>query len=524
MTQLLYNVSYSKLLSVPYLNSVLYAVQIFLIEGEILHRCWVSGKDHPERQKLLSAVQQRADVLMVSAWQLGRDLQTLQKKYVLDYNETHPKNRSLADLYCLVWALTYAQSVTIRSVKKLGNILPESVPIWHPYIISVHQALDTQCDFIWQTIQQLQRDGSVVHILSHVHQPQHIIEQVKKMPRVWLHFSVVPQWTNILPHRLLVQFRHSWKQFLKQKLTALSAGLASPVFWCFDPDDARVLSVRPRRSTMVYDCVDYFSSLNPRLQTRITKDQNRLIDVAHLMFVNSKSLLKVHGAQRSDITLVPQGFDEQSFTRNVPLTTASRPFFQTLTRLQNVYRKTVSYIGMMSYRIDYQLLTQLIKSSPSVLFCLPEMQLRWLTEDQYVAQEEYIEKLSTMKNVLWYPPLNRQEVMRLLGRSSAGLIPYNAQLRFNVLSFPMKFFEYMYMHLPTVSTPIQELKQYSEFVYIGRNQKELKAALRKALRKTYTPAERQTMTRLCHSHSWEKKVGRIVGQINQYQRKHHFSW
>jgi hypothetical protein len=129
-----------------------------------------------------------------------------------------------------------------------------------------------------------------------------------------------------------------------------------------------------------------------------------------------------------------------------------------------------------------------------------------------------------MKNVLWYPPLNRQEVMRLLGRSSAGLIPYNAQLRFNVLSFPMKFFEYMYMHLPTVSTPIQELKQYSEFVYIGRNQKELKAALRKALRKTYTPAERQTMTRLCHSHSWEKKVGRIVGQINQYQRKHHFSW
>lgn len=524
MNQLLYSVGHSKLLSVPILRELLYSIQMFLIEGEILHRCWVSRRAYPQRDKLITAIEQRADVVIVTAWQLGKDLRGLRGKFVLDYTETHPKNLSLAELYTLSWALTYAQSVTIRSVKKLGNLLPESFPIWHPYVISVHQSLDTHCDFIWQTIQHLLAEGAVVHILSHVPQPQRILDQIEQTPRLWIHTAAVPQWANVFPHRFLVQFRLTWRHFLKQKLTSLSEGLASPVFWCFDPDDARTLSLRPRKSTVIYDCVDFFSSLNPQLDKRITKDQRRLIDAAHLMFVNSSSLLKVHSAQREDIVLVPQGFDHKTFLQKTPMAITNKPFFHSLKLQQKQYRKTATYIGTLSYRIDYELLTKLISSSPSVLFCLPEMQLRWLSEDHYVSQQEHIEKLWRMKNVIWYPPLNRTEVKQLLRHSTVGLIPYNAQLRFNVLSFPMKFFEYLSQQLPTVSTPIQELKQYPEFVFTGKTPLEFKTALRKALRKKYSQHAQERMMELCSSHRWEKKIERIVRSINMYQRKHHFSW
>jgi|GEM_PF-1366186 len=520
----IYNIYHSRVLSIPLLGTLFYRIQIFFIEGEIIHHCWVSRKNNIYREQLLQTVQSKASTLICSAWELGRQLSPLQGSFVFDYSSRHPKHLSLADLYCVEWALILATSVTVRSIKRLGNLLPTGFPIWSPYFISVHQPLDVQCDFIWQTIQQLLLKGSSVTIVSHVPQPQSVYERISQQPQITFVSSLLPFWISHLPYSLRKFFSGFSKRMVKQQLQELSGNISHPVLWCFDPDDVKTLQFKPPRTTVIYDCVDFYSSTDPLFQKRILKDQKKLLESAQLMFVNSHSLLKAHQKHRSDIVLVPQGFDVDTFS-SMKRTLPSDGVKKLMARLQKERRKykgVVSYVGMMSHRVDYPLLLKLVKSNPKVLFCLPLTRLAWPTEDaakltdnQHLEQE----KLHSQKNILWFPSLTRSDVMILLRKSTVGLIPYDDRLPFNKYCFPMKFFEYMSVGIPTISTEILELKYYKPFAQTGKNYTELNKLLKRSLRRKFNSSELIEMQKLCRDHSWNNKVEQIITTVSDFQRR-----
>src|SRR5690606_33188213 len=151
------------------------------------------------RQRLLSAIQKRAQTTICSAWQLGRQLTTFHATFIFDYTGKHPKYLSLAELYAIEWALILAQSVTLRSIKHLGSILPESYPVWAPYIISVHQPLNVQSDFVWQTVKQLSARGASVTVLTPIEQPAEVLAKIKNSPRLNYISTQLPSFLLKLP-------------------------------------------------------------------------------------------------------------------------------------------------------------------------------------------------------------------------------------------------------------------------------------------------------------------------------------
>lgn len=523
MKQLLYKLDYSKVLSVPYLGDALYQLQIFLIEGDILHRGWVSRRSSIYKKSLLRLITARAQVIISSAWQLGQQHSELHANFVFDYQAKHPKHISLVDLYQLEWALILASSVTQRSVNRLGNLLPSSYPVWSPFIISVHQSLDSQCDFVWQTIHQLLDKGALVTILNHAQQSTNAKLKLQSLPKVNVINTSLPSIFSRLPYGVKEKITQLYEASIKLQLEELCLLNTSPVLWCFDPDDAMALRFKPERTTILYDCVDYFSSLNQTLQKRLEKDQRKLIRAAHLLFVNSRSLLKEHQKKRGDIILVPQGFDQKSFVLDKVGKTSqlSRQFQAKLHKEMKKYRAVATYVGSLSYRVDFQLLDKVIKANPKILFCLPETRLYWPTEDSVNPWGEQADILRVHKNILWFPPLSHPEVRQLLKNTTVGLIPYQDSYSFNKYCFPMKFFEYMSAHIPTLATQILELKYYYPFAETAKSAIEFSRLLRRLTRKKFKQQELQQMAQLCIEHSWESKVELITQKVSSYQRQHH---
>lgn len=523
MKRFRYNIHCSKLLSFPTLGNLLYQVQILMVKAGIFTQCWISRKDVPLRSQLLHEVEKRAVIIFCSAWQLGLQLEDLQGKYVFDYTGAHPKYLSLAELYNLEWTLILAQSVTSRSIKKLGSLLPQSYPFWRPYILSVHQQLDVQCDFVQQTLKELLAQGNTVILFSHVRQPDIVRQELLKYRRLIYLSSVCPLPLSFLPFRLQKDIKSLWGDLVRRTLSYYASTQHHPVLWCFDPDDANVLHYCPPGTTIIFDCVDYYTSTDKELKKRILRDQRRLIDAADLMFTNSRTLQKLHSKQRADILLVPQGFDRETFlatSKNVRSKTSTR-FFQKLTRIRTKYRAVVSYVGALSYRVDYPILIDIIERCPQYLFCLPETELSWPTEDQTTAWQAQLERLRQLPNVLWFPRLQRSEVRLLLEKTTVGLIPYNTSFELNLYCFPMKFFEYLSAGLQILSTPIQEFKYYQKFVSVGKNSLELRKKLHTLVKKKVTDRDKESMRSLCLEHSWQEKVSAILSAIDLYQRRHH---
>lgn len=523
MQRFRYNIHCSKLLSLPVLGNLLYRMQLLMVKAGLSTQYWISRKDVPLRGQLLTEIEKRAVIMFCSAWQLGRQLENLHGKYVFDYTGPHPKHLSLTELYNLEWALILAQSVTSQSIKKLGNLLPQSYPFWRPYILSVHQQLDVQCDFVQQTLNELLAQGNTVILFSHVQQPDTVKQELRKHRRLIYFSSVCPLRTSLLPFRLQKDVQSVWESIVRRTLYQYAPPQHHPVLWCFDPDDANILHFCPPQTTIIFDCVDYYTSTDQELNKRVTRDQRRLIDAADLMFVNSRTLKKLHSKQRTDNLLVPQGFDQQTFfvSSKGRRSKTSIRFFQKLNRTKTKYRAVVSFAGALSYRVDYPMLIDLIKHCPKYLFCLPETELSWPTEDQAVAWQQQLQHLRLLPNVLWFPRLQRSEVRALLEKTTVGLIPYDTSFELNRYCFPMKFFEYLSMGLPVLSTPIHELKYYPQFVSLGKNSLELRKKLHVLVRKRVTSQTKEAMKQLCLEHTWQKKIDAILSAIDLYQRRYH---
>jgi glycosyltransferase involved in cell wall biosynthesis len=510
MNPSIYNAHYSRLLGIPLLGEVLYLLQIFGVQWSLLHSVWVSKKDKPLRRNLLNIVRLKSDFLFLTAWQLGPQLLELKGKYILSYSGEKIENLPLSKLYDLQSAVLYAKSVTTESLFWLKKLLPKNYPIWSMYIISVRESLSVQCDFIKQTIKELLHRDSAVLVFSHVPQD---LKNLKEKKYFYLESSV-PELLHRLPYFLREKCVLIWDKVVSLRVSQLANRLHSPVCWSFDPDDAATFQYCPKETYFIYDCVDYHTSLDPQFKKKIERDKKTVVKKSDIVFANSHTLVTQLKKIRSDIHLVPQGFDQQAFEQNSQIDHKNKEFFKILEK-HSKKTSIVTFIGTLSWRIDFSLLLAVVQKSPKILFCLPSTVLEWKTEDQQKNWKKKIEKLKALPNVLWYPSLHRGEVQQLLSKTRIGIIPYDLSFDFNKYCFPMKLFEYLYEGIPVVSTPIHELKQYPEFVQLSAHSSEWTKILEKQLQKELTEAWKKKAREVCQQHSWRNKITQILDVLQQ---------
>lgn len=362
----------------------------------------------------------------------------------------------------------------------------------HLVIIPIEGNFSHTADFLRQTALTLAKRNQV-YIYDQVnsyfflkkskelHYPQHkniTFYQVK----YWLPLRRVP-WIEKLNRKL------SWWLFL------LKFSQQKKLLWFFYPNYFDLATIKTPHAISLYDCVDY--------QEESAKEQEMIKNVDYF-FVNSNSLAQLHHEQdKRPILLNAQGF----FT----------PQTKTINQTHYKFDKpVVGFVGGINYRLNFPILEKLISRSPQWQFIFYGPEQFDQKNDQKYKTSFWINKIKNHKNVLFASSQNRYKVYGIIKQFDVALIPYNTQIIFNRICYPMKLFEYFYFGKPVVSSPIQELMlpKFEDLVYIANNVDEWEQHIETLLSTSWSSDKIAKQKMMAVDNSWSRKVKAICDIVS----------
>lgn len=308
----------------------------------------------------------------------------------------------------------------------------------------------------------------------------------------------------IRPISVLPGVRFRWVRMATYMIYALFLSLfmvlryfgSKRVVWFFEPFHIPALLPIFSGFTKIYDCVDYYPAFNQRAKSEHTT----LLRVATSVYANSAPLAKAIRVIRDDVVTVPLGFAETEFERARVLTVPPRktPF-------------TVGYIGSISSRIDFPLLTRTVKKLRDVQFLFfgsIEPDVFGRKDNTYDA----FQSILRCSNVQWIPSISKASIPSVLARTDVGIIPYRIDNDFNRYSFPMKVMEYFAAGRPVVSTDIYSLRQFAKAGVLTIAPEFAQAIV--YIRNNGWSREKQKQQRaFAIKHSWKNKIHAIMRRM-----------
>jgi glycosyltransferase involved in cell wall biosynthesis len=106
----------------------------------------------------------------------------------------------------------------------------------------------------------------------------------------------------------------------------------------------------------------------------------------------------------------------------------------------------------------------------------------------------------------WHPP---DELQRYAESFDVGLMPYDCLGKKNLHCSPLKLYDYFLTGLPVVSTPILEISELKDLVYVGSNAEELSIAVGRALKEPSDSPKRSLRAEVARAHSTEAQGRRL---------------
>lgn len=277
----------------------------------------------------------------------------------------------------------------------------------------------------------------------------------------------------ILSHRLNGL---SWLASFQAKLVAkqIISGarhlrLRNPFFvyphGAFSADVAR--EMKRKGFFLVHICMDYPEP-----------GQERHVALSDLTLVIPETAYHVlHSRFGDKVKLIPQ------IGGSNPLT-ASKSSIATHTRIDDIPRPRLVYLGAEAGRLNLELVRQVLERNPTWHFvtfesspCLP------------------------LPNVHAVQRCNSLDMSALIHEADVGFMPYSCADEKNFHCVPLKTFDYFAAGLPVVSTRIANLSKYENEVYFGDTVEELTSAVLEALQEVPGSAKRQRRIAIAGQHA-----------------------
>jgi len=384
-------------------------------------------------------------------------------------------------------------------------------------IIPNHQSENEVCDFLKQTTQVLSQHNYVYIIdytsglslkeilLQHINGKKKSLH-VKK--RKITHLTPI----YLIPFRR-VKFIQKINMFLYMYLLEIALFLthSSPshrIIWMFFPQLSHLIQVKIPQWKIIYDINDFYTSPNPRENTRLAKQKKLLLRKSENVFAISKSLKNKYGKlSNKKISLVPQGFSVQNFSKIKKLKEINIP--------QD--KPKIGFVGQISQRLDYKLLNNLITNNPQWYFIF--IGPKNFNQDITPKKNRQLNEIFNYPNCLWFDRQPKANIPSIINKFDITMIPYDISLDFNRYCYPMKVFEYFYMGKPVISTPIEELKQhkFKNLIKTGDNHRQWEKHIRDTLNKKWSKENKNKQKKMAMDNSWEEKIKSIsvLFQLNQ---------
>ncbi len=378
-------------------------------------------------------------------------------------------------------------------VPQLDIVLPLSLPwIW-------------SADVQRQTALSLARQGHMVHIYQ-------ANEGAFWLDRLWRSFTHTPQSkanSHLSFHQPIYIFPdsshpliHNINRFVALKIFSIWMQLISSrpqLLWLCALEHYYYPAFFPNWRNLYY-CSDYFNfekSLTSSAKEREVQETT-LLRQADFAFVNSHTLHALHRGKRRKLHIVSHGFCVDDFQQphQVPV-------------IKKKKRLLLGYVGGISERMDWQLLETLVTEHPEwdFAFYYPA------TQGPSKAASLEFGRLIQYKNVIHGTTSHRRELAGYMKQFDVGIIPYDSTRLFNRYCFPMKIYEYFYLGIPVISTLIDELERYPQYVYLSNSPRQWVKQIQ-ALERTGWPAKKKReQKKIALANTWDRKTATVLERV-----------
>lgn len=279
---------------------------------------------------------------------------------------------------------------------------------------------------------------------------------------------------------------HLRRAHLRRALQGI--GITRPVVWLSHPGQAylrRDLDARLRIYHVVDEYLGYFG-VDQRQLAQLMAWEDEVIAWADLVVVVSPALAEAKSRAGAKVRILPNAADLTAF--DAALACPGDP---------GLPRPVVGYVGLISARLDFQVLLRIAQERPAWSLAL----VGEVVDDGCAAE---LTALHAQPNVHLMGPRPAEEIPALIAGWDVGLIPYrvNAETRH---ASPLKLYEYLAAGLPVVSADIPAAQPFASLVYIVPEGGDYVAAVARAL------AENSAQARLARwaamrAHSWDARV------------------
>lgn len=276
------------------------------------------------------------------------------------------------------------------------------------------------------------------------------------------------------------------------------------LIWMFFPQLLWFIAVKLPFWKIIDDIVDFHTSPNQEEQNSLTKKKQLLLKKSHVIVANSHSLeRKLKALTSKPITVVPQGFSYKNF-QNIKQ--------KSIIKL-NTDKPLIGFIGQISQRLDFDLLQKVIKKNKqwNFVFVGPKHHEPNISINAKHHFLKKFEELTEYENCRWFDSQPKGEIGSIIQQLDVCIIPYDISYDFNRYCYPMKLFEYFYMGMPVVSTPIEEFKhpKFKNLIEIGNSYKEWQKHIETLLKKPWPVKSQKKQHLLAIENSWQNKVEAI---------------
>ena len=250
---------------------------------------------------------------------------------------------------------------------------------------------------------------------------------------------------------------------------------------------------------VAYDCLDEISLFSGRASSeRFTEYERQVLQLADAVFVTAERLeedLKSKGIGPAPVR-VPNGVDYEWFRRRAK----EEPM---PADIQKIKRPVIGYMGILRDWFDYDLVGVLAREAPELSFVMVGP----------LDFEHRIAHLRGIPNLYWLGRKEYRDVPQYIDAFDVCVIPFRSG-KISMTTNPVKVFEYFALGKPVVSTPLFELKTFSDqgLLRLGESKEAFAMAIRQSLSES-GPEKAGKREEVARQYSWRELTGRMMSTI-----------
>lgn len=246
------------------------------------------------------------------------------------------------------------------------------------------------------------------------------------------------------------------------------------ILWSYNPMFVQCFNlIEPKLK--IFDTVDdwRYHPNYQRYQKRLTQNYQLIDQKSDIIFTVAKDLKNIYQQQKK-VHWIPNGVDIDHFQRldNINIQNQAKRIFQ------NIKKPIIGYAGIIQERIDFNLIEYLLEKNPNLSFVF--LGWVWKGVQKKVENLKSLSRVRTeglkFKNIYFLGQIKYQDYPYYLNLFDIGIVPHKID-KFTASMNPMKFYEYLAVGLPIISTKVAGTEIFQNQIEVAENKEQFNKKL-----------------------------------------------